>query len=106
MKFNGGRQFGHRAGHVRLVSENPYHSSVNSLKYGIRGAMPVGSKNSAELEVVLSTAVAAARISIPQPLELTHLALEAGRFSAHDRVSNAIHSPALPHGACRTRWLG
>jgi hypothetical protein len=38
-------------------------------------AQGVGSKNSAELEVVLSTAVAAARISISQPLEFTHRAL-------------------------------
>ena len=59
----------------------------------------VGSKNSAELEleVVLSTAVAAARPPTSQPLEFTHLAAEAGRFS-FARPSfqcNSCSSPAI-----------
>ena len=41
---------------------------------------PVGSKNSAELEAVLGTTVAAARIPTSQLLEFTHSVSEAGRI--------------------------
>ena len=65
----------------RATTSTIRHVATRSFEFRQRNTLLVGSKHSTELEVALSTTVTDARISVPQPLELTHLALEAGRFS-------------------------
>ena len=54
----------------------------------------VVSKNSAELEIVICTVVAAVWTSTFQLLDFTNTAAKSGRLPAHDRVSNAVHATA------------
>jgi hypothetical protein len=72
--------------------------------------VPVGSKNSAELEVVLSTAVAAGWSSTFQLLDFTHPASESGwlscpRPSPAARRSGKVASRRMTSALLTATWL-
>jgi hypothetical protein len=73
--------------------------SRRGLELVTRYLHPVGSKNSAELEVVLSTAVAARWSSTFQLPDFTHCASESGRLSC-PRLSFPCNSCSSPATFC------